>query len=129
MGSLVMRVTLTREVVGLLLAMSRELHPNEMIATLHGKASKNDMRVTEVFLAPQSTYGEGFSAFNPYQMPIDLSFLGVAHSHPSGVGRPSVEDMNNMAGRVMLIVTAPYRDERDIHAYDAGGRRLEVVVD
>ncbi len=123
-----MRVVLPRDVAGLLLSMARELHPREMIATLHGRVRKGEARVREVYLAPQSIYGEGFSAFNFHQMPIDLSFLGIAHSHPSGVGMPSYEDLNNMMGRVMIIVTAPYADERDIHAFDAEGRRLEVVI-
>jgi len=124
-----MKVRLTADVAGLILAMSREIHPKEMIATLHGDHAKDEIVVRSVSMAPQSVYGEGFASFNPYQMPIDHSFLGVVHSHPSGVGRPSVEDMNQMRGRLMVIVTAPYRDGRDIHVFDGKGSKLDFIIE
>ena len=108
--------------------MSRELYPREMIATLHGRYRRGVAVVSEVSLVPASVYGEGFASFNPYLLPVDFSFLGVAHSHPSGVGRPSREDLTHMMGRVMVIVTYPYEGLKDIHAFDSGGRRIEVGV-
>ena len=125
---MVRKVQISRDVIGLLLAMSRELYPREMIATLHGRYKRGVATIKEVYLAPSSIYGEGFSSFNPYAMPIDSSFIGVAHSHPSGYGTPSLEDLNHMLGRVMIIVTAPYRDERDIHVFDARGHRIEMEI-
>ena len=125
---MVKKVLITREAAGLLLAMARELYPREMISTLHGRYRKGVALIKEVCLVPDSVYGEGFSSFNPYNLPIDMSFIGVAHSHPSGYGLPSREDLTYMTGRVMIIVTSPYVDERDIHAYDSNGRRVEVEV-
>ena len=125
---MVKKVRITREVAGLLLAMSREVYPREMITTMHGSYKQGVVTVREVYLIPGSIYGEGFSSFNPYVMPFDVSFMGVAHSHPSGVGMPSGEDLTHMMGRVMVIVTAPYRDERDIHAFNSKGEKLEVEI-
>ena len=125
---MVRRVRISREAAGLLLAVSRELYPREMIATLHGSYRKGVVTIKEIYIIPDSVYGEGFASFNPYTMPLDMSFMGVAHSHPSGVGLPSHEDLTHMMGRVMVILTAPYRDERDIHVFDAKGSRLEIEV-
>ena len=125
---MVKKVLITREAAGLLLAMSRELYPREMISTLHGRYKKGVVLIKEVCLVPDSVYGEGFASFNLYNLPIDLSFVGVAHSHPSGYGIPSHEDLIHMVGRVMIIVTAPYANEGDIHAYDSKGNRIEVEI-
>ncbi|MEM4280764.1 MAG: Mov34/MPN/PAD-1 family protein [Candidatus Caldarchaeum sp.] len=122
------KVVIEKQCAGLLLAMAREVHPNEVIALLHGSVEKKVIRVREVYLPPQSTYGEGFSSFNPYALPIDLSYVGIAHSHPSGVGEPSIEDLHNFTGKIMLILTAPYKDSRDIHVFDAEGRRIAYEI-
>ncbi len=117
-----------REVAALLLEISRNIHPREMIVLLHGRRDKTGYLVEEVSFPPQSTYGESFSSFNPYLLPIDESFLGVAHSHPSGAPHPSVEDLNNMMGELMVIVTSPYRNESDIHVLDGEGRRMKLMI-
>ncbi|MCS6784706.1 MAG: Mov34/MPN/PAD-1 family protein [Candidatus Caldarchaeum sp.] len=123
------KVSMSREVAGLLLEVARSVDPDEMIVLLHGKVNKDYAVVEEVSFPPQSIYGDSFSSFNPYSLPIDHSILGIAHSHPSGIGRPSAEDLDNFMGVMMVIVTAPYRDEKDIHVLDAEGRkiRLEIV--
>ncbi|MEM1945827.1 MAG: Mov34/MPN/PAD-1 family protein [Candidatus Caldarchaeum sp.] len=122
------RVVIERGCAGLLLSMAREVHPNEVIALLHGSVEKGVVRIREVSLPPQSVYGEGFSSFNPYALPIDLSYVGIAHSHPSGYGEPSLEDLQNFTGRIMVILTAPYEDVTDIHVFDAEGRRLDFEL-
>jgi len=122
------KVLFRRYVVEGLLAMAREIHPNEVIAVLHGDYKAGVLRVEEVSLPPQSVYGEGFSAFNPYAMPIDLTIVGVAHSHPSGVSSPSLEDLNNFMGRVMVILTAPYRGVEDVHVFDGEGNKVSFEV-
>lgn len=124
----VKKVRMPREVAGLLLEMARNVHPNEVIALIHGKVLKDEAIVEEVSLPPQSVYGEDFSSFNPYALPIDHSILGIAHSHPSGIGRPSLEDLHNFMGVCMVIVTAPYRDESDIHVVNADGKKLFLEI-
>ncbi len=122
------RVLMGRNEMELLLLMAREVHPREVIALLHGEVGRDVIKVSEISLAPQSIYGDSFSAFNPYQLPIDLTLLGVAHSHPSGAGQPSLEDLNHSIGRIMVILAAPYRDERDIYVYTSDGEPLQLEI-
>jgi proteasome lid subunit RPN8/RPN11 len=125
----VRKAVIRREDAELLLAMAREVHPNEVIALLHGERKGNSITINEISLPPMSTYGEGYSSFNPYALPIDLTIVGIAHSHPSGVGRPSLEDLNNFIGYIMVILTYPYSRYADIHVFDGESKRvmLEVV--
>ncbi len=119
---------MNKDCAGLLLYISREVHPSEVVVLLHGTIDGDVIHVKEVSLPPQSIYGEGFSSFNPYALPIDFSIVGIAHSHPSGVEHPSIEDLNNFLGRIMVIVTAPYEDVEDIHVYDSKGRKLRFEI-
>ncbi len=119
---------MNKDCAGLLLSMSREVHPNEVIVLLHGTVEGDVIHVNEVSLPPQSIFGEGFSSFNPYALPIDFSIVGVAHSHPSGIGSPSLEDLNNFIGLIIVIVTAPYEGIEDIHIYDSNGKRLRFEI-
>lgn len=122
------KVIIKRDVAGLLLEIARNVYPNEVIVLLHGYVNRGCAVVEEVSFPPQSVYGDSFSSFNPYLLPIDHSILGIAHSHPSGLGEPSDEDLNNFMGILMVILTAPYRDERDIHVMDSNGRKIELEI-
>ncbi|MCS7136164.1 MAG: Mov34/MPN/PAD-1 family protein [Nitrososphaerota archaeon] len=123
------RVLLKKDVLIALLGISRHLHPKETVVLLRGKETKQDIVLEEVLLAPASVYGDWFSEFRLDMLAIDFSIIGVAHSHPSGIPIPSVEDLNNMIGRVLVIVTAPYLNEKNIVAYNSKGESLQVVVD
>ncbi|MEM0440868.1 MAG: Mov34/MPN/PAD-1 family protein [Candidatus Caldarchaeum sp.] len=124
----VRKVFISKEIAGLLLEVARNVHPNEMIVLLHGRVNGDTAVVEELSFPPQSVYGENFSSFNPYLLPIDHSILGIAHSHPSGVAKPSLEDLDNFMGKIMVIVTPPYRDETDIHVIDSQGRAIACSV-
>ncbi|PUA31234.1 MAG: hypothetical protein B9J98_07200 [Candidatus Terraquivivens tikiterensis] len=123
------RVVFKKDVLVGLLEISRNLHPREAIVLLRGKEVGQDIILEEVLLAPASIYGEGFSGFRLDMLSMDFSLVGVAHSHPSGIPVPSVEDLNNMIGRVLVIVAAPYSGEDCVVAYNSRGERLQVVVE
>lgn len=123
------KVILKKDVLVALLEISRQLHPNEAIVLLRGRETKQGVILEEVLLAPGSVYGAGFSEFRLDMLPMDFSIIGVAHSHPSGIPIPSVEDFNNMIGRVLVIVVAPYLNEKCIVAYNSKGESLQVVVE
>jgi proteasome lid subunit RPN8/RPN11 len=76
-----------------------------------------------------ATHGEGFSSFNWFMVPIDLSFVGVAHSHPSGYAVPSHQDMLHMMGKIMMIAGFPYEDVDCLKVYDVHGKPLLYEVD
>jgi proteasome lid subunit RPN8/RPN11 len=117
-----------KEVVDSVLTYSRSAYPREGILLLRGKSKKGDVRVESVVIPPMATHGEGFSSFNWTLMPIDLSFLGVAHSHPSGYAVPSHQDLLHMMGRIMVIAGYPYSDESCIKVYDMHGKPLSFQV-
>ena len=94
-----------------------------------GKEKRVDVRVESVVISPMATHGEGFSSFNWNLMPIDLTFIGVAHSHPSGYAVPaSQQDLLHMMGKIMVIMGYPYTDESCIKVYDIHGRPLAFQV-
>ncbi|MEM1665744.1 MAG: Mov34/MPN/PAD-1 family protein [Nitrososphaerota archaeon] len=123
------KVVLKNDVLVALLEISKHLHPKEAIVLLRGKETKQDIVLEEVLLAPGSVYGKGFSEFRLDMLPMDFSIIGVAHSHPSGIPIPSVEDLNNMIGRVLVIVVAPYLSEKHIVAYNSKGEPMQVIVE
>ena len=117
-----------REVIDSLLTYSRMVHPKEGILLLRGRIKKGDLYIREIVIPPLATHGMGFSSFSAYHLPMDFSIVGTAHSHPSGVLRPSIADLNHLFGRVMVIVAHPYASEKDIAVFDGEGRKLEFRI-
>jgi len=121
-------VTIKKEMLEMLLESAKALHPRETIVLLRGKANKDAIDVSEVLIPPLAMYGKSFSSFPPHMLPIDFSIIGIAHSHPSGGLRPSVEDVNHPFGRIAVIVASPYKGQEDVAAYDRDGKRLTMLV-
>ena len=121
-------VVVSREVVESVLTYSKAAHPREGILLLRGTSKKGVVKVESVAIPPLATHGEGFSGFNWYLLPIDLSFLGVAHSHPSGYAVPSHQDMLHMMGKIMMIAGFPYDDVSCLKIYDAHGSPVQFEV-
>ena len=121
----IQKVLIARQVVDSLLTFSRLQHPREGILLLRGKRKHKDvLQVDSIVIPPNAVHGDGFSSFSWTMLPIDLSFVGVAHSHPSGHAVPSHQDLLHATGRIMVIVGYPYSDERDLRVYDLNGREL-----
>ena len=117
-----------RSVVDSILSHAQMLHPRESILLLKGKVSKHKLVVNDVLIPPLATHGNTFSAFPLSRLPIDFSVIGVAHSHPSGVLRPSVTDLNKFYGRIMLITAYPYQSEQNIIILDRQGKPLKYTI-
>ena len=66
-------VVVSRAVVDSVLTYSRAAHPREGILMLRGRSKKGVLRVESVAIPPMATHGEGFSSFNWFMVPIDLS--------------------------------------------------------
>lgn len=122
------KVIFTREVVDSLLSYSKMAHPNEGILLIRGKARKGVAEVTSVMVPPAAVHSKSYSSFNWFMLPVDMSYLGVAHSHPSGYAVPSHEDLLHASGRVMVIMGFPYNDESCIGVYDKDGNRIPFEV-
>ena len=126
--SLKNEVTIPREILVMVLESARTLHPKETIFLLRGKATKNSMIISELIIPPAATYGRGFSTFPMNMLPMDFSLVGTVHSHPSGSLAPSLEDLNNSMGKVIIIVAFPYQGIENVAAYNRDGKSLALQV-
>lgn len=121
-------VQIKRSVIDSLLTYVRCSHPREGILLLKGKARKDRIVIYEVAIPPLATHGQSFSSFPLHMLSIDFSIVGIAHSHPSGVLVPSVADLNNFYGRVMIIVAFPYQSRQNIAVFDADGKVVNFEI-
>ena len=124
----VQRVVFRKEVVDSLFSYSAMAYPNEGILLMRGKSKKGVVEVTGVAVPPLATHGAAFSSFSWWMLPIDLSYLGVAHSHPSGNHRPSQEDLLHASGRIMVIMGYPYATVDNLGVYDHNGNAIPFEV-
>jgi len=120
-------VHLTKAVLESILVYAQYLHPREGILLLRGKVKKNFILVEEVVIPPQAVHGKNFSAFPMFMLPMDPTIIGAAHSHPSGVLKPSTEDLNNFYGKIMVIVGYPYTPQ-NVAVFDREGKILKHEV-
>lgn len=123
-----MQVLVKRSVVDSILSYAKMCHPKEGILLLRGKAKGDVIRVEEVLIPPLSIRGDGFSSFPLHMLPLDLSIIGVAHSHPSGILAPSTADLNNFYGRIMIIAAYPYASEKNMIIIDGKGKKVDYRI-
>ncbi len=124
-------VRFKKTVADSILSYSIHAYPKEGILLLRGKVMKDEVLITEVLIPPLATHGHGFSGFSGFMLPMDLSVIGVSHSHPSGILRPSIRDLNHFYGKIMVIVAHPFQSYNDIGVFNSNGDRLphEVLPD
>ena len=115
-------------VIESILDYAKACHPKEGILLLRGKTRKERIIIEEVVIPPLSIHGSGFSNFPLYMLPIDFTIIGTMHSHPSGVLKPSITDLNHFYGKVMIIVAYPYMSEKDIVVLDGEGNKARYEI-
>jgi proteasome lid subunit RPN8/RPN11 len=111
-----------------LLTYSRMAYPNEGILILRGKSKKGVVEVTSVMVPPAAVHAHSYSSFNWFMLPVDMSYLGVAHSHPSGNANPSDEDRLHATGKIMVIMGYPYSSASHVGVFDHNGNRVPFEV-
>jgi proteasome lid subunit RPN8/RPN11 len=122
------RVLISRSVIDSILTYGKMQYPREGILLLRGTSDKDKIHLNEVVVPPLATHGRGFSNFPLHMLPIDLSVMGTAHSHPSGVLHPSAGDLNHFYGKIMIITGYPYDSEEQIAVYDKLGNLIEYAI-
>ena len=118
-------LVLTKDVCDGLISYCKMNHPDEMILLLKGKSKNGTMFAESLVIPPFSDTGPTFAGFPANQLPLDMDYIGMAHSHPAGSAEPSLEDLNNFFGLVSVIIKAPY-DEKDIFAWDRSGNSIPI---
>lgn len=121
-------IVLDSKVVDSLLSYAKMQHPREGVLLLRGNVDKEKVVVNDTEIPPFATHGNSFASFPLHMLPIDFSIVGVAHSHPSGVLKPSTMDLNKFYGRIMLIVAYPYQTQEDIMVFNREGKPLKYEV-
>ena len=121
------KISLTKDARDGILSFCKMNQPNEGILILRGKSKHGDVLIDELVVPPFSETGADFAGFPHNPLPLDLSYVGIVHSHPSGSAKPSLTDLDNFFGLVSMIVKSPYEDE-DIFAWDSDGRELPLLI-
>ena len=121
-------IIISRSAIDGIISYSKGLHPNEAILILQGKITPEQVVIEGLVIPPFALSGPYYSGFSNFNLPSDSSYVGSAHSHPSGSNRPSLEDLNRgFYGAVSIIIAHPY-DEGTIAAYDRNGNRLKIKI-
>lgn len=123
------KVRLKKEAQDGILSYCKLKHPSEAILILRGKSKKGTIYVDSLVIPPFSYSDQTFAGFPQSFLPFDLSYVGTAHSHPSGSAEPSVTDLHNFFGLVSIIVKSPYEKKEDIFAWDGDGNELDILYD
>ncbi|MCW4052880.1 MAG: Mov34/MPN/PAD-1 family protein [Candidatus Bathyarchaeota archaeon] len=122
-------VTIDQELFQAILEHARIAHPLEAILLLRGKSKTGKIAVTDLILPPLATGGHRYSSFPVNMLPMDFSIMGSVHSHPSGSLLPSVNDLNHLFGKVMMIVAYPYVGEENAKVFScSSGQTILRVV-
>ena len=121
------KISLTKDARDGILSFCKMNHPNEGILILRGKSKRGDVFIDELVIPPFSETGADFAGFPHNPLPLDLSYVGIVHSHPTGPAKPSLTDLDNFFGLVSIIVKSPYEDD-DIFAWDSDGIELPLVI-
>lgn len=121
-------VSISRNLLEVILESARRLYPKETILLLRGKRKKNLIEISDFLVPPFATYGHGFSIIPLHMLPIDPSIVGLMHSHPSGDLTPSTTDLNSFFGNVFMIVGFPFENEENVVVYNRNGGKLALQI-
>ena len=111
-------------------------HPNETGGFLGGKDGTIQLVLpvfNQVLENKQARFGiqsEDIHRSHELCAKYGMKYYGMYHNHPSGVNRPSFQDMNHVQ-RYLFILTLNHRNALKITAYRAAGRQpipVPVVV-
>jgi len=108
-----------------ILEAAENFYPKEFVALL----SENDGALSEIYIIPNTVFGDTFSSIDLWMVPIGIKAIGSVHSHPSKSFAPSQADLNFFEKYVInLIVKKPYKGIKDVAAYDRCGKRANLCI-
>ncbi len=118
------KYTISREVLEMAIAASRDSHPHEFIALLAGKKT----HISELVLLP-SISGNASALIHFDMLPLGMRILGTVHSHPSPFPYPSEQDLETFSkrGSIHIIIAYPYTMD-SWRAFDRGGKEIMIEI-
>ncbi len=117
---------ITSKVLELMFAAAKDTHPREFACVLRAEEGV----ITEILLVPGTLSGERSAILHLHMLPIDLSVVGSAHSHPTPNAVPSRADLNLFSrfGPLHIIIGYPYTmDTWKAYTRDGSEVKIEVV--
>ena len=121
------KVLLQKDVLDSILSYFQMKHPDEGILILKGKSKNGEIKIDGLVIPPFDYTGPTFAGFPHSFLPLDMSYVGIVHSHPTGSAEPSVTDLNNFFGLVSVIVKSPYKDD-SVFAWDSSGNSIPLSI-
>ena len=118
-------ITIDTKLFSALREFAKSNHPKEIVVLLRGRKNGSDTLITDYLIPPFSVGGRNFTSFPSNILPIDFTIVGTAHSHPTGILKPSIRDFHNFYGRIMVIIGPPYNNSK-VAAYNKNGDKLPV---
>ena len=122
-----LKVKIKERLLKAILENARLMHPKEILFMLRGEKKEDCIIISDIIIPPFATYGHGFATFSLSTLPIDFSIIGTVHSHPSGNLAPSIGDLNQAIGKIMMIVGYPYT-KQNVKVYDREGNEIELKI-
>ena len=117
-------VRFEKSVADSILSSAMDTYPRETILLMRGRLEQEEILINDLVIPPLARHGFGFSGFSNIMLPLDLKVMGVSHSHPSGVLRPSIQDLNHFYGKIMVIAAYPFQTYDDLAAFNSHGEKL-----
>ena len=116
---------INHDTLSLLFEMGKSSQPDEYMVLLGAE----DGVINEVYPLPGSGAGEDASYIMMDMLPLGMSYVGTAHSHPSGVIMPSDTDYATFAemGQIHIIVGEPF-DEYSWRAFSREGNLIKLDI-
>jgi proteasome lid subunit RPN8/RPN11 len=116
---------IAKGLLDLVLEASKSSHPHEFAVLLR----EVDGVISEMLLVPGTTSNDTSARMLLDMMPLDLSVVGSAHSHPVPDLRYSDEDLHMFGAKGIynIIVAYPY-GEQDWVCYNPRGQRVDLPV-
>ena len=119
------KVVIKSDVKDGIISYCKMTHPDEMVLILKGKSKNSVMNIDGLVIPPFSHTSSTFAGFPSSFLPLDMSYIGMVRSHPTGSEEPSIEDLNDFFGLVSIIIKSPYNDD-DMFAWDSSGHSIPL---